>query len=92
MTPIPAAIPPVPAATATEAASASVFLDKVARWDRSSPGIKEVLNAAFRAKDYLECIKDLRAKNINPQSYLDNLDVVSSCLILGGPSVYTIWR
>ena len=53
---------------------------KVANWDGKSRDIDRVLTAAFEADDYLECIKDLRAQNIDPPTYVNGLDEVSSCL------------
>jgi len=57
--------------------SASIFLMKVANWDGRSQEIHEALTAAFETKDYLECLKDLRARQIEPQLYINNLDKVS---------------
>jgi len=57
--------------------SASIFLRKVANWDGKSRDIDTALTAAFDAKDYPECIKDLRALRIDPSSYINNLDTVS---------------
>ena len=56
---------------------ASIFLMKVANWDGMSQEIHEALTAAFEANDYLECLKDLRARRIEPQLYINNLDKVS---------------
>ena len=54
---------------------------KVANWDGESRDIGQALTAAFQADDYLECIKNLRARKIEPLSYINNLDKVSSCSI-----------
>jgi len=69
--------PAIPAAT-NQAVSASIFLMKVANWDGKSEDIYNALTAAFDAKDYLNCIKDLPARNIEPLSYINNMDKVSS--------------
>jgi len=68
---------PVP--TATQVVSASTSLIKVVGWDGTSQDIKQELTAAFDAKDYLDCIKNLRAQNIEPLSYINSLDKVGSC-------------
>jgi len=70
--------PPGPVATTAGSVSASNYLIKVARWNGRSQEIHEALTAAFDAEDYLECIKDLRARRIDPVSYINNLDKVSS--------------
>ena len=64
--------------TVTHAVSASIFLKKVANWNGESQDIDQALTAAFGADDYLACIKDLRAHDIDPPSYINNLDQVSS--------------
>ena len=51
---------------------------EVANWDGESQDIDQALAAAFGADDYPECIKDLQAKNIDPSSYINNLDKVNS--------------
>ena len=61
-----------------EPTSASIYLKKVANWDGTSQDINQALVAAFEAKDYLDCIKDLRARNIEPLSYINGLDKASS--------------
>ena len=61
--------------------SALIPLMNVVRWDGTSEDINQTLVAAFEAKDYLDCIKNLRAQNIDPLSYIDNLDKVGSYLI-----------
>ena len=53
----------------------------VARWDGTSEDINRTLVAAFEAEDYVDCIKNLRAQNIDPLSYIDSLDKVGSYLI-----------
>ena len=75
LAPIPPA--PAPVQATTQETSASVFLTKVAAWDGTSQDIEQTLTAAFDAKDYLDCIRDLRGRNIDPLSYIDSLDKVS---------------
>jgi len=75
---------PVPVATTTQTVSASISLIKVAKWDGKSQDITQVLTTAFDAKDYLDCIKDLPARKVDPLSYIDNLDKVSSSSTLMG--------
>ena len=73
----------------TQADSTSDLLNKVANWDRWRPhDISQVLNAAFDANDYLDCIRDLWARNIDPFLYIENLDMVSSFSVFGGPSIH----
>ena len=52
---------------------------KIANQDGSSQDIEQALATLFEADDYLECIKSLKIHNIDPLSYIDNLDEVSSC-------------
>ena len=61
------------------AVSASNSLTRVASWDGKSQDIGQVLAAAFEAKDYRDCIKDLQARGVQPLSYIDGLDKVSPC-------------
>ena len=72
-----APIPPAPVPTTTQVASASISLIKVVAWDGTSQDIKQALTAAFDANDYLECIRDLRGRDIEPLSYINSLDKVS---------------
>ena len=73
---------PAPTANPTQAVSTSDLLNKVVRGNGSPHEIKQVLNAAFDAKDYLDCITNLRARNIDPLSYINSLDKVCSCLVI----------
>ena len=59
-----------------QADSASISLKAIANWDGSSKAIYGVLAAAFGAKDYLDCIKNLPKRGIDPESYINNLDKV----------------
>ena len=61
--------------------TAHYALRGIANWDGKSQGIVQVLAGAFEAGDYLDCVKNLRALNINPLSYINKLDEVSSYLI-----------
>ena len=60
----------------------SILLKEVANWDGKSQGIDQVLTALFGTEDYLDCIKNLRARNIDPQAYINSLDRVSSSPVL----------
>ena len=75
-------MPPVPDLATTQAISASISLIKTVNWDGMSQDIKKLLTTAFDAKDYLDCIKNLRELNIEPLSYIDSLDKVSPCSAL----------
>jgi len=61
----------------------STLLRRIAHWDGSSQEISRVLATTFEAVDYFDCIKGLKEQDIDPQSYIDSLDRVSSCLTLG---------
>ena len=61
----------------THAASASISLMKIVNWDGTSQDINQALTAAFDAKDYRDCIKNLHSQGIEPLSYIDSLDKVS---------------
>jgi hypothetical protein len=74
----PGAISPAPVMTMGHSLSAATFLRKVADWDGNSPNIDQMLTAAFEADDYLDCVKDLKAQNIDLLLYINSLDEVSS--------------
>ena len=57
--------------------SASIFLKEIADWDGKSEEIDRTLIAAFEADSYLKCIPDLWPQDIEPLSYINNLDKVS---------------
>lgn len=88
---MPSVIPPVPVAATTRTTSASISLIKVASWDGKSQNITQALIAAFEADDYLDCVKNLQAQNIEPLSYINSLDKVDSCSILHTQFII-IWR
>ena len=72
----------------SEPGSASPFLREIANWSESdgkSEAIYEVLATAFGARDYLDCIKNLQAKGIDPGSYINNLDKACACSKLSLP-------
>jgi len=77
---MPGAPTPDPVATTVESVSASISLIEVANWDGRSEQIHKALTAAFDAEDYLECLKSLQARQIEPRSYINNLDKASSYL------------
>lgn len=90
---VPAPIPPAPAVMTTQAVSASISLIKVINWDGTSQDINQVLTAAFDAEDYLDCIKNLRERNIDPLSYINRLDKVSPYSIPKHHARFmTIWQ
>ena len=55
---------------------------EIANWDGKSQGIDQVLTALFGTEDYLDCIKNLRARNIDPVAYINSLDKVGSSSVL----------
>jgi hypothetical protein len=63
---------------ASQTDSASSSLNEIANWDGKSQAIYEVLATAFGARDYLDCIKNLQVRGIDPGSYINNLDKVRS--------------
>jgi hypothetical protein len=73
----PGATPLAPAATTGRSFPAAIFLKMIADWDGIFQGIGQVVAAAFEADGYLDCIKDLKAQNIDPLSYINSLDKVS---------------
>ena len=84
-------LPPV--TTTSHSLSASISLLKVANWDGTSQGIAQTLTAAFEADDYPYLVKNLKELDIDPQSYIDSLDKVSSYPILRERTQFiTIWR
>ena len=48
----------------------------VANWDGKSQDITQVLATAFEAEDYVDCIKNLQVRGIEPLSYINSLDKV----------------
>ena len=74
-------LPPLPFTNASQAESASTSLKKIANWDGRSQDIYQVLSTAFGANDYLDCIKNLRARRVDPGSYINSLDKVRACQI-----------
>ena len=76
---MPGAKPPAPAVKISRAASS---LRMIADWDGNTQCINQVVTGAFETDGYLDCIKDLKAQNIDPLSYINSLDKVGSCSIL----------
>ena len=66
----------LPVATAARTSSASYSLSDIADWDGKSQSIEQILVTAFKAEDYSDCIGHLGALNIDPLSYINNLDKV----------------
>ena len=58
--------------------SASVHLSLISQKKVPPQDAQDVLNAAFSAHDYIDCIKDLTGWQIDPQAYVDGLDQVRS--------------
>ena len=86
-------LPPVPVTTTGHSISASISLLKIANWDGTSQGIAQILTAAFEADDYLYRVKNLKELDIDPQSYINSLDKVSSYPIpRERTQIITIWR
>jgi hypothetical protein len=67
-----------PAVTTGRSSPAAIFLKMIADWDGIFQGIDQVVAVAFEADGYLDCIKGLKAQNIDPLSYINSLDTVSS--------------
>lgn len=68
---------PVPPTKAVEPVPTVISLTEVANWDGKSQEIRNVLTTAFNAGDYPECIKNLPALHIEPQLYINKLNLVS---------------
>jgi len=63
--------------------SSASYLGSVADGELTSPeAITRTLTNALAANDYSDCVKDLHSLGIDPQSYIDGLDKVCSCLVL----------
>ena len=60
----------------SQTVSASFWLNEVVNWDGKSPNINRVLATAFGAEDYLDCVRNLQARGIDPLSYINSLDRV----------------
>ncbi|KAF9644871.1 kinase-like protein [Thelephora ganbajun] len=58
----------------------SAILHRIAHWDGSSQGMSQVLTTVFAAEDYLDCIRDLGKRNIDPQMYINSLDQIIDIL------------
>ena len=81
---------PTTTTTTHAVSSASISLKKVANWDGKSQDIDQALTAAFGADDYLDCLKNLRAHDIDPPSYINNLDQVSPYSIRNHHALFII--
>ena len=64
------------ATTLHRTTSTPLLLDEVVNWDGKSPDIDQVLTAAFGAEDYLDSIRNLQSRGIDPLSYINSLDKV----------------
>ena len=66
------------APTTTPRRSASDQLSLISKNKVSAQEAQQVLIAAFTAKDYVDCVKNLNGRKIDPQAYIDGLDRVRS--------------
>ena len=55
----------------------------IANWDGKSQDTSEILTAVFKDEDYMDCIGNLRATDIDPLSFVNNLDKVGPRLVEG---------
>ena len=53
--------------------TAPLWLENIVNWGKNCPNTDQVLTTAFEAEDYLECIKDLWKRGVDPLSYINNL-------------------
>jgi hypothetical protein len=72
----PEVLVPDPQWMTTPRVPASIPLIKIMSWDGRSPDIKHVLTTAFDAEGYLDCVQNLTAHGIKPESYINRLDKV----------------
>ena len=72
----PGEISSLPVTMGSQTVSASIWLSEVVNWDGKSPDIDRVLATAFGAEDYLDCVRNLQARGIDPLSYINSLDRV----------------
>ena len=59
------------------------FISLIATWDGESQDASEILTTVFEAEDYMDCIENLRTTDIDPLSFVNNLDKVSPRLVEG---------
>ena len=64
------------ASARTPRSSASSHLSLISQRKVSPQNAREVLTAAFEADDYADCIRNLTGWEIDPQAYIDGLDLV----------------
>ncbi|KAF9789406.1 kinase-like domain-containing protein [Thelephora terrestris] len=64
----------IPLAKRSQMVPTPLWLSDVVNWDGNSPDIDQLLATAFGAKDYLESIKDLEGRGIEPPTYINTLD------------------
>ena len=70
-----------PVVTTTKDTPALISL--IANWDGESRDTSEILTTVFEAKDYIDCIENLQAIDIDPPSFVNNLDKVGPRLVEG---------
>ncbi|KAF9646900.1 kinase-like protein [Thelephora ganbajun] len=73
-------IPETPATVTAHTASTKISLTKITNWNEKSGDISQMLTTAFESKDYLDCVKNLRALDIDPLSYINSLDKIIDSL------------
>lgn len=75
-------MPPLsPVVTTTKDTPALISM--IANWDGKSQDTSEILTAVFKDEDYMDCIGNLRATDIDPLSFVNNLDKVGPRLVEG---------
>ena len=74
-----------PVATTTNNIPALISL--IANWDGESQDASEILTTVFEAEDYMDCIENLPTTDIDPLSFVNNLDKVGPRLV-GGQHTY----
>ena len=61
---------------ASQTVPAPLWLNDLVNSDGNSPNINQILTTAFAAGDYLDCIKNLKERGVEPLSYINSLDKV----------------
>ncbi|KAF9646793.1 kinase-like protein [Thelephora ganbajun] len=73
-------IAPPPVSMTAQAIAAWISRKKVGNRDGNSQDINEVLATAFEADDYLDCIRNVQARDIVPLAHIDKLDKIIESL------------
>ena len=61
---------------ASQTVPTPLWLNNLLSWDGNPPHINQLLTTAFEAEDYLDCIKNLKERGIEPLLYINKLDNV----------------